>query len=146
MILIFFWIEAFYIGITSWRSQLIERALLNRKRSCPETNDSWNETKKPSGKPNIQTLPNCTTTTSVEQTCNLKLSISTLQMNDDISAKLWWRKFVQYIKTTINSDLYRLETPMVSPRYRDQVPAKWRRRREKKPTTTPKYHLYLDRL
>ena len=52
-----------------------------------------------------QSFPNKITTRSVERTATQKLPIPILEKNNHSSAKLWWRKFVQYIKMTRDIDL-----------------------------------------
>ena len=45
-----------------------------------------------------QLLPNSLMTRSVERTSTQQLLVPILEKNDHTSAKLWGRKFVQYIK------------------------------------------------
>ena len=58
-----------------------------------EPNNSMGET-------SSRSLSNNITTRSVERTTTQKLPIPILEKNDHTSAKLWRRKFTQYIKMT----------------------------------------------
>ena len=76
------------------------------------------------GQSNSQSLPNKTTTTtrSVERTATQKLPIPILEKNDHTSAKLWWRKFVQYIKMTREIDVSKmLNSNEILPQFREQL-------------------------
>ena len=46
-----------------------------------------------------------TTIRAVERTCTQKLSIPILEKYDATGVKLWWRKFVQYVKMTKEIDI-----------------------------------------
>ena len=75
-----------------------------------------------SGQNSSQSIPNNTTTRSVERTCTQKLSIRILEKNDHTSAKLWWRKFVQYIKMTRDIDLSKMtNSKEILPQFRVQL-------------------------
>ena len=50
-------------------------------------------------------LTNETINRTADWTCTQKLAIPTLEKQDDPSANMWWRKFVQYIKVTKEIDL-----------------------------------------
>ena len=72
------------------------------------------------GQSNSQSLPNNTTTRSVERTATQKLSIPIVEKNDHTSAKLWWRKFVQYIKMTREIDLSKMtNSKEIVPQFRE---------------------------
>ena len=74
------------------------------------------------GETSNRSLPNNTTTRSVERTTTQKLPIPILEKHDHTSAKLWWRKFVQYIKMTRELDLSKMtNSKEVLPQYRDQL-------------------------
>ena len=74
------------------------------------------------GQSNSQSLPNNTTTRSVERTATQRLPIPILEKNDHTSAKLWWRKFVQYIKMTREIDLSKMtNSKEILPQFRDQL-------------------------
>ena len=60
------------------------------------------------GQNSSQSIPNNATTRSVERTSTQKLSIPILEKNVHTSAKLWWRKLVQYIKMTRDFDLLKM--------------------------------------
>ena len=71
---------------------------------------------------NSQSFPNITTTRSVERTATQKLPIPILEQNDHISAKLWWRKFVQYIKMTRDIDVSTLiSSKKTLPQFRERL-------------------------
>ena len=74
------------------------------------------------GQSNSQSLPNNTTTRSVERTATQKLPIPIFEKNDHTSAKLWWRKFVQYIKMTREIDLSKMtNSKKILPQFREQL-------------------------
>ena len=107
-----------------------------------------------------RSLPNNTTIRSVERTTTQKLPIPILEKNDHTSAKLWWRKFIQYIKMTRELDLSKMtNSKEVLPQCRDQLEEEikdvliWaigqsaltemtKTVREKEPTSLPLYRLY----
>ena len=111
------------------------------------------------GETSNRSLPNNTTTRSVERTTTQKLPILILEKNDHTSAKLWWRKFIQYIKMTRELDLSKMtNSKEVLPQYRDQLEEEtkdvfiWavgqsaltemtKTVREKEPTSIPLYRL-----
>ena len=69
-----------------------------------------------------QSLPNNTTARSAERTTTQKLPIPVLEKIDHTSAKLWWRKFTQYIKMTREIDLSKMtNSKEVLPQFRDQL-------------------------
>ena len=118
-----------------------------------EPNNSMGET-------SSRSLPNNTTARSVERTTTQKLPIPILEKNDHTSAKLWWRKFIQYIKMTRELDLSKMtNSKEVLPQYRDQLEEEikdvfiWaigqsaltemtKTVREREPTSLPLYRLY----
>ena len=51
-----------------------------------------------------QMLPNDTMNRTADRTCTQKLTIHTLEKQDQANASMWWRKFVQYIKMTKDID------------------------------------------
>ena len=66
--------------------------------------------------------PNDTMNRTAERTCTQKLTIPTLDKQDYISANMWRRKFVQYIKMT--KDLSTMtNSKEILPQYRDQLEA-----------------------
>ena len=74
------------------------------------------------GQSNSQSLPNNTTTRSVERTATQKLPIPILEKNDHTNTKLWWRKFVQYIKMTREIDLSKIiNSKEILPQFREQL-------------------------
>ena len=112
------------------------------------------------GETSSRSLPNNTTARSVERTTTQKLPIPILEKNDHTSAKLWWRKFIQYIKMTRELDLSKMtNSKEVLPQYRDQLEEEikdvfiWaigqsaltemtKTVREREPTSLPLYRLY----
>ena len=74
------------------------------------------------GETGNRSLPNKKTARSVERTTTQKLPIPILKKNDHTSAKLWWRKFTQYIKMSRGIDLSKItNSKEVLPQYRDQL-------------------------
>ena len=74
------------------------------------------------GETGNHSLPNNTTARSVERTTTQKMPIPILEKNDHNSAKLWWRKFTQYIKMTREIDLSKMTiSKEVLPQYRNQL-------------------------
>ena len=66
-------------------------------------------------------LTNETMNRTADRTCTQKLTIPTLEKQDYTSAKMWWRKFVQYIKMTKEIDLSIMTNNMeILPQFRDQ--------------------------
>ena len=118
-----------------------------------EPNNSMGET-------SSRSLPNNITTRSVERTTTQELPIPILEKNDHTSAKLWWRKFTQYIKMTRELSLSKMtNSKEVLPQYRDQLEEEikdvfiWaiglsaltemtKTVREREPTSLPLYRLY----
>ena len=112
------------------------------------------------GQISSQSIANNTTTRSVEQISKPKLSIPIPEKNDHTSAKLWWRKFVQYIKLTRDIDLSKMtNSKEILPQFRDQLEdeikdifiwaigqsaiTKMRETvREREPNSLPLYRLY----
>ena len=69
-----------------------------------------------------QLLPNDTMKRTAERTCTQKLTIPTLEKQDYTNANMWWRKFVQYIKTTKDLDLSSMtNNNEILPQYRAQL-------------------------
>ena len=69
-----------------------------------------------------QVLPNETMNRTVDRTCTQKLTIPTLEKQDQANASMWWRKFVQYIKMTKEIDLSIMtNSKEILPHYRDQL-------------------------
>ena len=69
-----------------------------------------------------QVLPNETMNRTVDQTCTQKLTIPTLEKQDQANASMWWRKFVQYIKMTKEIELSIMtNSKEILPQYRDQL-------------------------
>ena len=64
--------------------------------------DSTNEE---SGNGTRQSNNSANRTRTVDRTSNQKITIPTLDKHDSTSAKLWWRRFTQYIKMTRDIDL-----------------------------------------
>ena len=74
------------------------------------------------GQTSNQSIPNNTTTISVERTSTRKLSIPILEKNDHTNAKLSWRKVVLYIKMTRDIDLSKMtNSKEILPQFRDQL-------------------------
>ena len=112
------------------------------------------------GQSSSQSIPNNTTTRSVERTSTQKLSIPILEKNDHTSAKLWWRKFVQYIKMTRDIDLSKMSNSKeILPQFRKQFEEEiknafiWsigqsaitemtKTAREREPNSLPSYRCY----
>ena len=76
--------------------------LIFQRAKSVKMEDEENNT---TGKASSRLLPNNTTARSVERTSTQNVLIPILEMNDHTSAKLWWRKFVQYTKQTLEIDL-----------------------------------------
>ena len=109
---------------------------------------------------NSQCFPNNTTTRSAERTATQKLPIPILEKIDHISAKLWWIKFVQYIKMTCDIDLSTMtNSKEIFPQFRERLEEEikdvfiWaigqsaitemtKTVREKEPNSLPLYRLY----
>ena len=69
-----------------------------------------------------QPLPNDTLNRTNERTCTQKLTIPTLEKQDYTNANMWWRKFVQYTKTTKDLDLSKMTNSKdILPQNRDQL-------------------------
>ena len=69
-----------------------------------------------------QVLPNETMNRTVDRTCTQKLTIPTLEEQDQANASMWWRKFVQYIKMTKEIDLSNMtNSKEILPQYSDQL-------------------------
>ena len=67
-------------------------------------------------------LPNDTMNRTVDRTCTQKLTIPTLETQNQANASMWWRKFVQYIKMTKDIDLSTMTiSKEILPQYRDQL-------------------------
>ena len=112
------------------------------------------------GEASSQSLPNNTTARSAERTTTQKLPIPILEKTDHTSAKLWWRKFTQYIKMTREIDLSKMtNSKEVLPQFRDQLEDEikdvfiWavgqaaltemtKTVREREPNSLPLYRLY----
>ena len=106
-----------YKQITIWHSHQFELP----EKSCGIVGDQNNST----GETGNRSLPNNTSARSVERTITQKLSIPILEKNDHTSAKLWWRKFTQYIKMTREIDLSKMaNSKEVLPQNRDQLEKK----------------------
>ena len=74
------------------------------------------------GETGNRSLPHNRTAISVERTTTQKLHIPVLEKNDHTSAKLWWRKFTQYIKMTREIDQSKMTNyKEVLAKYRDQL-------------------------
>ena len=72
--------------------------------------------------PNDQPLPNDTLNRTSERRCTQKLTIPTLEKQDDTNANMWWRKFVQYKKMTKDLDLSKMtNNKVILPKYREQL-------------------------
>ena len=112
------------------------------------------------GEASSQSLPNNTTARSAERTTTQKLPIPILEKTDHTSAKLWWRKFTQYIKMTREIDLSKMtNSKEVLPQFREQLEDErkdvfiWavgqaaltemtKTVREREPNSLPLYRLY----
>ena len=71
-----------------------------------------------------QPPPNDTMNRTTKRTCTQKLTIPTLDKQDNTSANMWWRKFTQYIKMTKDLDLSTMtNSKEILPQYRDQLEA-----------------------
>ena len=69
-----------------------------------------------------QLLPNDTMNRIAERTCAQKHTIPTLKKQDYTNAKMWWWKFVQYIKMTKDLDLSTMtNTKEILLQYCDQL-------------------------
>ena len=107
-----------------------------------------------------QVLPNELMNRTVDRTCTQKLTIPTLEKQDQANASMWWRKFVQYIKMTKEIDLSTMtNSKEILPQYRDQLETDikdiffWaigqnaitemtKTFREREPSSLPLYKLY----
>ena len=79
--------------------------------------ENTNETTGPRGNMTANT-----TIRSIEKTCTQKLSIPILEKYDPVSVKLWWRKFIQYVKMTQDIDITTMvNSREILPRYREQL-------------------------
>ena len=59
---------------------------------------------------------------TVDRTCTQKLTIPTLEKQDQANASMWWRKFVQHIKVTKDIDMSTMtNSKEILPQYRDQL-------------------------
>ena len=59
---------------------------------------------------------------TVDRTCTRKLTIPTLEKQDQANTSMWWRKFGQYIKMTKDIDLSTMtNSKELLPQYRDQL-------------------------
>ena len=57
-----------------------------------------------------------------DRTTKQKLSIPSLEKKDSQNARLWWRRFVQYVKMTHELDLSEMTTDKeIKPEYRDRL-------------------------
>ena len=93
--------------------------ILNYQKNFTTMEDEPTNSK---GETSSRSLPNNITTRSVERTTTQKLPIPILEKNDHTSAKLWWRKFTQYIKMTRDLDLSKMtNSKEVLLQYRDQL-------------------------
>ena len=117
--------------------------------------ENTNETTGPRGNMTANT-----TIRSVERTCTQKLSIPILEKYDPLSVKLWWRKFIQYVKMTKDLDITTMvNSREILPRYQEQLEEDiedifiWaigqtaltemtKTVREREPTNLPLYRLY----
>ena len=71
-----------------------------------------------------QLLPNDKMNRTADRTCTQKLTITTLEKQDQANASMWWRKLVQYIKMTKDIDLSTMtNNKEILPQYRDQLEA-----------------------
>ena len=71
-----------------------------------------------------QLLPNDTMNRTADRTCTQKLTIPTLEKQDQTNASMWWRKFVQYKKMTKDVDLSNMTTSKeILPQNRNQLEA-----------------------
>ena len=107
-----------------------------------------------------QVLLNETMNRTVDRTCTQKLTIPTIEKQDQANASMWWRKFVQYIKMTKEIDLSIMTNGKeILPQYRDQLETHikdifvWaigqnaitemtKTVREREPSSLPLYKLY----
>ena len=107
-----------------------------------------------------QVLPNETMNRTVDRTCTQKLTIPTLEKQDQANASMWWRKIVQYLKMTKEIDLSIMtNSKEILPQYRDQLETDikdifiWaigqkaitemtKTVREREPSSLPLYKLY----
>ena len=65
-------------------------------------------------------LSNLQSTRTVDRPSRQRIHIPTLEKRDYTSAKLWWRRFTQYIKMTRDLDLKELTTDKeIKTEYRD---------------------------
>ena len=105
-------------------------------------------------------LSNLQSTRTVDRASRQRIHIPTLEKHDYTSAKLWWRRFTQYIKMTRDLDLNEMTTDKeIKAEYRDLLNAEikdifvWalgesaitemsRTIREREPTTLPLHRLY----
>ena len=71
-----------------------------------------------------QLLQNDTMNRTADRTCTQKLTIPALEKQDQTNASMWWRKFVQFIKTTKDIDLSTMtNSKKILPQYHDQLEA-----------------------
>ena len=71
-----------------------------------------------------QLLPNDAMNRTAHRTCTQKLTIPTLEKQDQANASMLWRKFVQYTKMTKDIDLSTItNNKEIIPQYRDQLEA-----------------------
>ena len=100
------------------------------------------------------------TARSVERNCTQKLTIPILEKHDATNVRLWWRRFIQYVKTTKDIDLTEVTTSReIKEQYRERLEDEvkdifiWalgpsakmemtRTIRDKEPTTLPLWKLY----
>ena len=69
-----------------------------------------------------QKLPNEKMNRTVDRTCTQKITIPTLEKQDQANASMWWRKIVQYIKMTKEVDMSILtNSKEILPQNRDQL-------------------------
>ena len=88
------------------------------------TRDGENTQKSAGPRQDGQLLPNDTMNRTADRTCTQKLTILALEKQDRTNASMWWRKFVQYIKMTIDIDLSTMtNSEEILPQYRDQLEA-----------------------
>ena len=69
-----------------------------------------------------QLLPNDTMNRTADRTCAQKLTIPTIEKQDQATARMWRKKFVQYIKSTKDIDLSTMtNSKEIVPQNRDQL-------------------------
>ena len=75
-------------------------------------------------RPDGQLLPNDTMNRTADRARTQKLTIPTLEKQDQTNASMWWRKSVQYIKMTKDKDLSTMtRSKEILPQNRDQYEA-----------------------